>query len=748
MFKTVGCKAPSRLLRRIHPPRKEIEDAWTFVLDPAAGEVRRNGNMVRLQGQPMRLLLLLLENPGQVVTREEMQQKLWSADTFVEFDAGLNTAIKKVRQALGDTAENPRFVETVPKIGYRFIAPVHPAQPVAAVPPATVSAPPPAPESKPARLPLGWIGVGAAVVLAAVIWWIAAGRKSGPAILPGPTRFEIVLPAGHSLGAAYSRGIALAPNGRTLVYSAYQEGQWRLFRREMNDLESHTIPGTEDSWSPVFTPDGGRIGLMQGVDFRTCNLDGSNSRVEVQISSSLIGGWATARWGRNGELYYSDAPAKDGSAMASTAIWVKQGESKRMLTGKLFGQGPEWHFVQELLPDGKHLLFSIVRTPEDRDIAVYSLETGESKVVVRGGTGGRYLPTGHLLYSVFTKGRRMYAAPFDLGELEVTGAAIELPAAGHDGWKQPTAAVSETGTLVYRAAPSLEANELMWVGLDGKQSPLPVAPGPYAVLDISADGGKLLIAKQEAGDSLWYVWRYELRSGAWARIPFSSRSKPQGIWAPDGARAVISAELHGSSLANLFLVDFEGAAPKRVWESRLGQFPSSWSRNGDVLAFVEGTRPDRGSDVWVKEMSSHAPARELMGSARFEAGAVFSPDGRWLAYAADGQVFVRAYPESKQEWLVADSGSGPLWAPDGKTIYFRRNGGVSAVSFQAGDTPVIGETRVVFEGQYAMPDFWTRSYSLSPDGKRFLMLNLEHNPMRDRTLRVVLNWFEELRGKT
>ena len=133
---------------------------------------------------------------------------------------------------------------------------------------------------------------------------------------------------------------------------------------------------------------------------------------------------------------------------------------------------------------------------------------------------------------------------------------------------------------------------------------------------------KLLIAKQETGDSLWYVWRYELGSGAWTRITFGSRSKPQGIWAPDGARAVISAEVHGSELPNLYLVDFTGSAPKRVWESRLGQFPSSWSRAGNVLAFVEGTRPDRGRDVWVKEMSGNAPARELMGSARFAAGAV------------------------------------------------------------------------------------------------------------------------------
>jgi DNA-binding winged helix-turn-helix (wHTH) protein len=84
----------------------------------------KNGLRVRLQDQPFELLRLLLERPGEIVTREEIRQKLWSADTFVEFDDGLNTAIKKLRAAVGDSADNPRFIETVPRHGYRFVAPV------------------------------------------------------------------------------------------------------------------------------------------------------------------------------------------------------------------------------------------------------------------------------------------------------------------------------------------------------------------------------------------------------------------------------------------------------------------------------------------------------------------------------------------------------------------------------------------------------------------------------------------------
>src|SRR4051812_11898294 len=95
-----------------------------FQADLSTRSLLKNGASVRLQDQPFQILALLLERPGEIVAREDIRQRLWTADTFVEFDDGLNTAIKKLRTALGDTAGNPRFIETIPRRGYRFIAPV------------------------------------------------------------------------------------------------------------------------------------------------------------------------------------------------------------------------------------------------------------------------------------------------------------------------------------------------------------------------------------------------------------------------------------------------------------------------------------------------------------------------------------------------------------------------------------------------------------------------------------------------
>src|ERR1700756_4733355 len=96
----------------------------TFELDVRAGELRKQGAKIKLQEQPLRILEMLFAHPGQLVTREELRSRLWPSETFVDFDHGLNKAINKLREALGDSAENPRFIETLPKRGYRFITPV------------------------------------------------------------------------------------------------------------------------------------------------------------------------------------------------------------------------------------------------------------------------------------------------------------------------------------------------------------------------------------------------------------------------------------------------------------------------------------------------------------------------------------------------------------------------------------------------------------------------------------------------
>src|ERR1700720_3861334 len=115
------------------PPSPFVRFAQ-FELDSRAGELRKDSRRIKVQEQPLQILAMLLEHPGEVVTREELRQKLWPADTFVDFDHGLNSAVARLREALSDSAQKPRFIETISKRGYRFIAPLQTAAQVVAVP--------------------------------------------------------------------------------------------------------------------------------------------------------------------------------------------------------------------------------------------------------------------------------------------------------------------------------------------------------------------------------------------------------------------------------------------------------------------------------------------------------------------------------------------------------------------------------------------------------------------------------------
>ncbi len=177
--------------------QKNIFRFGLFEADPALGQLLKQGEPVRLQDQPFRMLMFLLERPGEVVTREELREKLWHENTFVEFDNGLNVAVKKIRDALGDSAENPRFVETVPRRGYRFIAPVstrvaEPTRPVETAAPSKVVELEHrlrAPAGRSWRF-LGWAGgvILALLVTALIVNYLGRRRESAqPAPAAGTT---------------------------------------------------------------------------------------------------------------------------------------------------------------------------------------------------------------------------------------------------------------------------------------------------------------------------------------------------------------------------------------------------------------------------------------------------------------------------------------------------------------------------------------------------------------------------------
>ena len=285
----------------------------SFEVDLRAGELRKGGVKIKLHGQPLDVLAMLLDEPGEMVTREELQQKLWAADTFVDFEHGLNKAINKLREALGDDADNPRFVETLPRRGYRFIVPVtssipSPDQPAEEAPSAA-----PQPKVRPTYSRLVILGAVIVTVGAVALWKTvirAPGvprvlrftaltddgqAKSGPLATDGSRiYFNEVLPGPRNLIVQVSiKGGEVVPLSVPLkqpgLLDLSREGTDLLIANDVDNLPSslwvqpvvggspHRV-GTVLVGDARFGPDGTGIIYNNGLDVYSVSRDGSSSR--------------------------------------------------------------------------------------------------------------------------------------------------------------------------------------------------------------------------------------------------------------------------------------------------------------------------------------------------------------------------------------------------------------------------------------------------------------------------------------
>jgi DNA-binding winged helix-turn-helix (wHTH) protein len=236
-----------------------------FEADFTAGELRKRGRKIPLQDQPFRVLTLLLQRPGEVITRDDFQKALWSGDTFVEFDEGLNKAIQKLRQALDDSSDNPRFIETLPRKGYRFIAPVDRAngEPAAApnekTNPDAVSAPAAAPVRPAITERLAWALLTAVTVALGVV---SVVHFRQPAAELPITRFLVPPPEGVILSAGTVP--VVSPDGRHFIFMMWSgaQGKAQLWIRDLDSPAMRLLAVANDISRPFWSPDSRYIAFV------------------------------------------------------------------------------------------------------------------------------------------------------------------------------------------------------------------------------------------------------------------------------------------------------------------------------------------------------------------------------------------------------------------------------------------------------------------------------------------------------
>ena len=428
-----------------------------FELNAEHLELRKHGSRVKLQEQPFRLLEALLAQPGTLVTREDLRAKLWPGDTFVDFDHGLNVAAARLRQALGDSARLPRFVESVPRRGYRFIAPVEVVEPVE--PPVESNEPSkPVPASPPpqrSRLKLVLVAASVVLAAAAAVWWLQS--REHPAVVRS-FKFTVAPPDGS--GFVELDPVVLSLDGRHMVFPAVDNsGETELWIRPLDEVSSRRIEGTKGAAFPFWSPDSRSIAFFANQKLYRVEISGGLPKI---VCNAVDGRGGT--WNVDGRIVF--APSLKSPLYQVAA----EGGEPKALTSLNAARHEISHRWPFFLPDGRHFLFANrTSPPQNSGIYLGSLTDGRSDLLIPGLSNVTYANgksgIGYLLYA---HDATLVARPFDPRAMKFMGAEFPVADVYNRALLEPLRAdfsASDTGVLVYRSRRG--ADRLTWFDRNG-----------------------------------------------------------------------------------------------------------------------------------------------------------------------------------------------------------------------------------------------------------------------------------------
>jgi eukaryotic-like serine/threonine-protein kinase len=574
----------------------------------------------------------------------------------------------------------------------------------------------------------------AAVVCAAglivAVGWIVTRPDSAPPRL-APSRFVLTFPGDAPMtviGGVDVGQIAISPDGSRIAYPTPRGLAIRS--RDQLDVTFIDLPG-ENANSPFFSPDGRWIGYTTSSSaLRKVPVSGGVSALVTDTGNAAIGAW-----GASGIIFADQrglflAPADGGMAVA---VPLRLGPNEQAT-------------FPDVLPGGRVVLVTIIATrsntpassavdPSSRIDAI-DLVTGAQLPVLHGGGHPRYLSSGHL---AFGSGQTMRAVAFDPETLEVRGAPVEVMTDPGSAYFE----ASRDGTVIFlRGIYNGSLATVVWVDRDGREEPLGTPTMPYIYPRLSPDGRRVGVDIGGRNRDL-YVW--DLARRVLQRLTTDPAEDAMVRWSPDGSKIAYANSRHG--IPNVFWQAADGSSPpERVFESPLLQQPSSFARDGTLV--VHEVVPGRGRGLAIINLHPPRRSRPLLDNAT---NAEVSPDGRWLAYGSTQsgryEVYVTSYPDARGRWQISTGGGRqPAWSRDGRELFYRDfDGALVSVPVRLAPAFAAGPGRKLFQDDAyagAGSSLSDRTYDVSLDGRRFLMIKMLAPPQR--TLAVIQHWFDEL----
>jgi eukaryotic-like serine/threonine-protein kinase len=618
-----------------------------------------------------------------------------------------------------------------------------------AAPPAAVGAPPAVARPFWKRaIPV----VAAALVAGAVVGATAWMRWPAPGPQP-VARFIHDVGADRGFRSAGRRTVALSPDGSRVVSNV----SGGLVLRAMDQVDGRLLQGTEAALTgPVFSSDGRWVAYWQEGQIKKIAVDGG---VPVTLCAAADNPQGIT-WAPDDSLLFAqpDGIQRVSAAGGTPALIVKAGDDEQFA-------------APQVLPGGEWVLFTraprAARTADAwdaADIVVQSLRSSERKVLVSGGTDGLYVPPGHLVYAVQGV---LFAVPFDLSRLAVTGGRVPIVQGVRRSASGAFAqvSISTTGTLVFVPGPSSPSGAQTSLGIfdrKGQSELLKIPPGRYELPRLSPDGRHIAVGTDDGDEAS--IWIYDLAGrSALRRLTLAGQGRNRyPVWSPDSQRVAFQSDRDKDLGLFWQRADGTGTAERLTTaEKGTAHIPESWGAGteGERLLYSAVTGSTTALWMWSSRDRKAALFGAIQSPASTLTGAVWSPDGRWVAYAsregrATSAVYVQPVPPTGARYQIsrdAEDGHHPVWSPDGRELFYTPGPQAFINAVLVTTQPSFSFTEATPVAKPFLSDAPSneRPYDISRDGTRFLGLidaaAARNGAPAAAQVEIVLNWAEDLK---
>jgi eukaryotic-like serine/threonine-protein kinase len=558
------------------------------------------------------------------------------------------------------------------------------------------------------------------------------GAGVAPAVPATAHRFDIAFPLESSQRDLERIALALSPNGKDLVVACETAGTRALWARSHGDGLWRKIEKTEGAQRPVFSPDGEWVGFCRDSTFYKQRLSGRGE----PIALTAVTNWYGASWADDGTLVYTPAWGTPLSVLDPHSAKSRPLETAAAAAGPTF-------INPFVVPGSRWVLHNVWAGGEECSIRAMQLDNGGDHLVIPNANTPRIASTPRGDYLLFERASIIFAVPFDTATATITGSEVAI-AEGvmNDGTRfSAYFDVARDGTLVYCPGTSFsEESRLAYVMPDGTTTPLNADRRSFAEPVFSLDGNKLLVAVK---GKVYRSSVYDLKQGT-REMMLTGGDTLSHAPSPDGKTAAFTVNRDGGYGIDLFSLE-DGRRLRRIVQPG-PDYPSDldWSDDGRFLTFTSSQREGEPRDVYVLDIDKGIKPRPLVTSPSAERQAVISPDSAWVAYCSEQsgvrEIYLVSLPNGdRTRQVTSGGGESPAWAPDGKSLYFIRQGTICKVGITT-DGAVNGQPVVVYDKPFGQSDPISRSYTVAPDGRLLIIEPSETSP-RVSHLRAITNWY-------